>query len=1782
MSRNKYIILFFILLFGRELFPQLKVESYSQSGSNISFELSLNPLHKTSSVNTSGQNIISFGNYYDESHPGNYALPSREIFIALPSFSRAEINVIPLAENRIEGVPAINPSVSLLNDSTLEYQKTEHLLNKNYSAGSLFKVRGYLWIRDYYCVALQLNQYRFNGADIINELKKVKINIKINDPGESLTDNDRTKDKLFSKELNELIVNYADAAPLNKTFYTAKNIDFNDSWINFNNTYLKIGVARDGIYRISKSDLVNYGVAVDQIDPKTFKLFLRGKEQPIYVYGENDGRFDAGDYVEFFGSRNWGDNYRQTSSGNESYKEYLNRYSDTTVYWLTWNDGNGLRADTVSSFSGTPADTLQYYSEIVHYEENPFLDYSVSDLVTRQDPDWLPNETWVWAQQGVGTVDRTFTVHDVYPGKNAQAYFKVQSYASNGFYGAHKIGLSINSDPTVYDSTAFNKYQQRVVKANFSSDLLTEGNNTLKTISFRTNATLNSVEYDWYEVEYPRYLKAIGDSLKILFDDIPFPGLKTIKITNVSSGDIVIYKYADQLKKITNYLRSRGDIFFNDTVRSGDKYILISSSKITSPEIYYKKTFTDLASASNQADYILITAPEFISKANEYTQFIQQNYNVTTKVVNVNDIYDQFNYGFFAPEPIRTFLQAANLNWQFPKPSYLFIVGDANYDYYGNTHKYFGSPVVKNYVPSYGDPVSDNWFVDWDSSKTLIQQMYVGRIPVSTTAEFDHYFNKHKRYLTDPYDLFNKTYLLISSGDINNAGELSLLKSANDIVQNNVIQPPPIGGLVNHLYKTQNPVSNFGPYTEQQVSKFIGDGGLFISYIGHSGTQIWDNGINTIEQLKNNSGKGSLISDWGCSTGKFAEPDIKSFSELFINQPDGQAIGYTGNTSLGFTSTAVVFPKLFYSELLLKNAESIGMAHSIAKNELLQNYGQSGVYRIFALCNILLGDPIVRLKVPPKPNLKISADDLVVQSANPDDSQDSIKLKIYFYNLGKVDTTKFNISVTDNLNNQEVFNKIFTRSIPSYKDSVDFYLPVKKLAGDHKLKVLLDAGNSVDEISKNDNTAQFDIFIPNSSVKALVSSPTNLISNGNFVFINPLKNNISDSINVQYADNAAFNNSDFVIKKLDTLATSISIKNLVEGKRYWIRSKLNSSAQQYGSEFSFIYNSQPSAKFSLSDSLSFASSQMKNVAFANDEIKLSKTRNELKMQTAGYYDGTYAIVTVNGLDYVASSNAGGHHILVFDEKTLKFEGETYLNYYNDTQNFESRYIAALDAIPNNKIIAIATNDDPSGGMTTAIKDKLKAMGSTKIDSVVFRSTWGIITMKNYTAGHVLEGYSKPFQGPVVLDTIITSSVSNGNLVTEQIGPSSNWKSISLTAQVPANSSMNIIPIGIQSSGSVDSLSAIAVTGNSINLSGISAIKYPYLKFKINFSSADSSSLPSLKTFNVDYNGEPELGTNYQLVSIDKDSVVVGGNLRLQFSVMNVGESAADSFNVKVDLVNQDNSKTEIFQNAVSSLLPGGRKTFQVDYNALTTGAQSFLITVDPENKIPELFKDNNFYSVPFFVKSDTNKPKVNLTFDGREIVDNDFVSSHPKIKIELNDPSLLPVTDTSAVSIKLDGRQIFYSGNSSILTYRFNSTNPKMVVDYSPALNDGNYSIAISSKNSLGNKSSDVTKDFTVSSEPKILDLYNYPNPFRSETYFTFKLAQIPDELRIKIFTVAGRMIREFTLRPSDLNYDFNRIYWDGRDQDGDVIANGVYLYKVIMTSGGKTQSLTQKLAVVR
>ena len=87
----------------------------------------------------------------------------------------------------------------------------------------------------------------------------------------------------------------------------------------------KVVVDQDGLYQLDYAMLQGAGVPVDTLDPPTLRLLNRGEEVAIYVTGESDGAFDAGDTMLFYGEK--------TDT----------RFTDTNVYWLTWGSTAGLR-----------------------------------------------------------------------------------------------------------------------------------------------------------------------------------------------------------------------------------------------------------------------------------------------------------------------------------------------------------------------------------------------------------------------------------------------------------------------------------------------------------------------------------------------------------------------------------------------------------------------------------------------------------------------------------------------------------------------------------------------------------------------------------------------------------------------------------------------------------------------------------------------------------------------------------------------------------------------------------------------------------------------------------------------------------------------------------------------------------------------------------------------------------------------------------------------------------------------------------------------------------------------------------------------------------------------------------------------------------------------------------------------------------------------------------------------------------------------------------------------
>lgn len=1771
-----------VIICNSLLFSQIHIIDYKETGNTIQIILRLDSVAITPRIKGNANSTNNTNDFMDEGKPGEFSLPHKNIFLGVPFGNEfrviAKINKIIRKNFDVR----VNPIVERKNTNELTYNFNNTILHKNEDI--IVKCQGYTWIDGIYSANFEISQYRYEEmTKELLEISDLEITLIFDKPITYIKDIKRGDN--FSISKNDIILNKEAALNFNYGESNRRTSDSSMNWVDFQKTYIKISTARDAVYRVTFQDLLGLNLNPSFFNPKTFKIFNKGKEIPIFVFGEEDEQFNDNDFIEFVGVKNSGDNYREISEYGKPYNEYLNRYSDSTIYWLSWEGEFGVRT-TVENNSLIPAslDTIQYYNELIHIEKDNWFDFAMADQVRREMPNWFENKTWNEGLLNVGTRSLSFSTSDVFPERPVYVLAKLQSYASNISSNAHLLAISINSE-SLQDSAYIDKYEQKVLRGEYNSSKINIESNILKVHSFATQASLNSCFFDWYEIEYPRWLKTYNDSLLFSFPFLDtLPTLKGVKITNVSSDSIVVWKYGKTIKKYQLFRNSNNEIVFFDTLTNQDKFVLIKGSKVSKPKLYYAKKFDNLRNSQNQADYLAITHKNFLSKSKDYAAFISNSYNVTTKVIDVEDIYDEFAYGYFNPEAIKDFLIATHNNWQTPSPKYVCLIGGATYDYHGNKTKFLNTPPKYNFVPSFGASVSDNWFVTWDTTGAYIPQMNIGRIPVTSEQELDYYMTKHINYVSRISDSWNKRFTFFSGGTGDNQSQLDQLREVNNYVINTFVSPPPVGGNSTHFYKTINPNTNFGPSSEAEFQKTIDEGSVFISYLGHSGTQTWDNSITTPSQLKSKGFGSPLITDFGCSTARFGEPDVTSFSQLFVVSNEGEAIAYIGNSSLGFLSTSLLGPKLFYEKVLKDSVYTISEALKLAKLKMLQSYGSTGVYQLFALTNTLIGDPIVKLPIPNKPNLSISPSDIHINSTNPSDLMDSLTVSFKFYNYGKVTSDSFAVAIEDKVNESTNFSFSFKKIFPNYLDSIIIAIPIKKKPGEHTLTILFDGDNLIDELSEADNVATIKYLVVGSTIKTMV---VHSVENGlgdNLQLINPASRQLSDSLEIEFATNDNFEDSQVLHKPLDTLLTALSLTNLQNGERYWTRTKI-AGDETFGSAFSFIKATEQN--YLLKDSLAFLKATLTNLQYLNKSLLFDSTTTIFSALSAGFSDGNSASILKNSKNFIPEGTIRAHHVCLFDERTFEFISYRHFDVFGGGTVETNNYINFLNTISNGVIVIIAVSDEGSISSAT-LKNQIRSLGSKFIDSLSWRGSWAIIGKKGATPGSVPEAFSRTYKGSVRIDTTYYKPNKSGSLLTSEIGPVGKWDSLSVE-QTNRNELVSLYrPLGIRDNGIVDTLNALFVNNNAADLSSIDAKIYPKIKILSEFSTESDSISPNLSSLSVKFHSLSELATNYQVVSISRDTVYQGDSLDLKFCVYNVGESPADSFHVLVDVMKEDNSSRLLLDTVVASLDSMQRKEFTLNYMTNGTdgkGNMGFKIKIDPENRVRELYKDNNEFTIPFYTKPDTNivsvtASTVSVTFDNAEIMNGDFVSTSPNIKVDLKYPTWFTVSDTSSLSLLLDNQKIPFDQ----LNIKNDSANRILSFDFIPQLSSGEHQFKIFGNNVYGKLDNQpgFERVFVVSDQLAIMNCYNYPNPVKDNTYFTFKLPQLPDELAIRIYTVAGRLVKEIKKSSAELSMHFNRIYWDTNDQDGNQLANGVYLYKVIAKRNGKSESITQKLAIVK
>jgi len=220
------------------------------------------------------------------------------------------------------------------------------------------------------------------------------------------------------------------------------------------------------------------------------------------------------------------------------------------------------------------------------------------------------------------------------------------------------------------------------------------------------------------------------------------------------------------------------------------------------------------------------------------------------------------------------------------------------------------------------------------------------------------------------------------------------------------------------------------------------------------------------------------------------------------------------------------------------------------------------------------------------------------------------------------------------------------------------------------------------------------------------------------------------------------------------------------------------------------------------------------------------------------------------------------------------------------------------------------------------------------------------------------------------------------------------------------------------------------------------------------------------------------------------------------------------------------------------------------------------------------------------IAKDTVGPVIALYLDTTAFHPGDVVKSNPIILMQLEDESGI---NTSTVGV---GHQLSATISNPERTFDLSSYYHSSLDNYKKGevryplntLSDGKYTLNVKAWD-VQNNSSTAQTYFEVHSADDfaLLNAVNYPNPFSNVTTFTFqRTSSDPIDVEIKVYSIAGRLIGD--IKAPNIVDSFVRIPWDGKDNDGNSLANGVYFYKLIARdkNGLRSNETIGKLAVMR
>jgi len=860
------------------------------------------------------------------------------------------------------------------------------------------------------------------------------------------------------------------------------------AWINFDQSYYKISTAQEQIHRLTYEHLSSNGFP-DGINVQNLQLYFRGQEQAISIVDNGDGLWNSGDYIEFLGARNRGEVEEELYVAPEAQPhQYYSLYSDTTAFFLTWSTAIGKRMVLNDSpLPATPPRDFHWDQQLALRTSSfsPGRRYPVGGLGATYLSQYDYGEGWTGDRIRQGNFEDVVFLVEM-PQTSAPVP-QLELIVAGRNEGLHNVEVLVGAASALRSlgTFQFQNFDNHLWLEDLSwSDIPADGNLTVRVQV--TSASTDQVSISSLRMSIPQAIDMMGGTSKILEFTPNGEAESVVNITNVSTP-VTVYDITDRNNVTIQESQTLGtDASFVLNNANSTRRVLITDgiTTILNPPVL-KSRFRVID--PSQHDYLILSHQSLMAPGGTYQDPVQayaayraseEGGSFDTLLVDIDLLYDQYNYGEKSPLAITKFLAA-----MLPgDPQYFLILGKGYNVHFNPYRQDFATATTFDLVPTAGFPGSDIALSSGLGADPYNPALPTGRVNARTPEAVAAYLDKIKEMESTAYNALWRKNIIHLSGGLTQ-GELNLFKIYVDQFKG-VAEGPFVGSQVTTVNKQTNETTVLIDVAEE-----VNKGVSLITFFGHSSTSTTDIEIGNVTNPTlgyDNQGRYPMILVNGCNAGNIFFTSL-GFGEDWVLAPNKGAVGFLAHTDAGFASNLKRYSD-FYYEIAYGDSAFINKPIGDILVELGRRYQNSVTIDEIHIAQIqqevFQGDPAFSFFNVDQPDFQ-TEDDLVSLETFDGDAinaqVDSFKVVFTVRNFGRTTEDSLNVTVRRTFGDGQVltYDSVFYAPV-SYQDTLSFTIRTNNVSnfGNNQFEVLLDFNQSVDELDETNNIGRLQFFIP--------------------------------------------------------------------------------------------------------------------------------------------------------------------------------------------------------------------------------------------------------------------------------------------------------------------------------------------------------------------------------------------------------------------------------------------------------------------------------------------------------------------------------------------------------------------------------------------------------------------------------------------------------------------------------------------------------------------------------